>query len=38
MTENQAVVEDEDAEVSGYYIGFLRGQVEAHANGQGGNY
>ena len=38
MTEDQAAAVDEAAEGSGDYIGFLRGQVEARANGQGGNY
>ncbi|KKB25551.1 hypothetical protein I6J04_06220 [Staphylococcus carnosus] len=38
MTEDQAAAVDEAAEESGDYIGFLRGQVEARANGQGGNY
>ncbi|WP_210142161.1 hypothetical protein [Staphylococcus sp. GDY8P57P] len=38
MTEDQAAAVDEAAERSGDYIGFLRGQVEARANGQGGNY
>ncbi|WP_437750609.1 hypothetical protein [Staphylococcus shinii] len=38
MTEDQAAAVDEAAEGSGDYVGFLRGQVEARANGQGGNY
>ena len=37
MSEEAAAV-DSRAEGSGDYIGYLRGQVEARANGQGGNY
>ncbi|MGW7905337.1 hypothetical protein ACWEYS_07150 [Staphylococcus xylosus] len=38
MSEDEAAAVDEAAEGSGDYVGFLRGQVEARANGQGGNY
>lgn len=37
MSEEAAAV-DSRAEGSGDYIGYLRGQVEARGNGQGGNY
>lgn len=38
MTEDQAAAVDEATEGSEDYVDFLRGQVEARANGQGGNY
>lgn len=38
MSEEEAAAVDSRAEGSGDYIGYLRGQVEARANGQGGNY
>lgn len=38
MTEEEAAAVDSRAEGPGDYIGFLRGQVEARANGQGANY
>lgn len=38
MTDDEAAAVDEAAEGPGDYIGFLRGQVEARENGQGGNY
>lgn len=38
MSEEEAAAVDSRAEGSGDYIGYLRGQVEALANGQGGNY
>lgn len=38
MSEEEAASVDEAADGSGDYVGYLRGQVEARANGQGGNY
>nr|WP_245336154.1 hypothetical protein [Staphylococcus sp. GDY8P89P] len=38
MSEEEAAAVDSRAEGSGDYIGYLRGQVEARGNGQGGNY
>lgn len=38
MSEEEVAAVDSRAEGSGDYIGYLRGQVEARANGQGGNY
>ncbi|GEP80558.1 hypothetical protein [Staphylococcus carnosus] len=38
MSEEEAAAVDSRAEGSGDYIGYLRGQVEARVNGQGGNY
>ncbi|MBF7019879.1 hypothetical protein ISO99_08155 [Staphylococcus sp. 18_1_E_LY] len=38
MSEEEAAAVDSRAEGSGDYIDYLRGQVEARANGQGGNY
>lgn len=38
MSEEEAAAVDSRAEGSGDYIGYLRGQVDARANGQGGNY
>ena len=38
MSEEEVAAVDSRAEGSGDYIGYLRGQVEARANGQGGTY
>ena len=38
MGEEEAAAVDSRVEGSGDYIGYLRGQVEARTNGQGGNY
>lgn len=38
MTKDEAAFVDENAKRSADYINFLRGQVEARAHGQGGNY
>lgn len=38
MTDDEAAAVDSKAKGPGGYIGFLRGQVEAHENGQGGIY
>ncbi|SCS78503.1 hypothetical protein [Staphylococcus caeli] len=38
MSEEEAAAVDSRAEGSGDYVGYLRGQVEARSNGQGGNY
>ncbi len=38
MSEKEAAAVDSKAKGSGDYINYLRGQVEARANGQGGTY